>query len=398
MISVSNDFINAVSSQTRQFDARVTLNIPNYLNNQTYGNDKIIKFDTTEEFTTMSDTLPSDQCQITLDNRDGTFNFLNYNNMTQILAGKPTIYIELGLHTPYGSSTIEWVPAGYFFMDNFKLDPVVQTVTLIGHDWLSIMSNFDFPPSSFSNMNNLLYQVFQIVGCTNYSIDPAVTNAPYNTPKQTTQDMDCRQVLQHVGVATMCAVYQDRSGKMIIKPYPTLANNGYFSTYVSSQTQFWGYTTTQYNVYSEIDDDGGNRRIPLANMYEIPMIELQKSIYQIKVNVYSSGSVAHSNTYTNNALNGTNGVSFTIDNPLIDSDTVAQNVANFFFTESNYNANYTCQWRQNPSIQCGDIVLVDDGQTVGGVPQSSNKISRVIKQEFVYNGSLSGTSEVRGGA
>lgn len=599
MIPVSNYYKNTVGAQTRQFDARLTLNVPSYITNQQYLDDKIVRINVVEEFSTLSDSLPSDQCQITLDNRDGTFNFLSFSNMVQILASKPTMYVELGLNlnTPpqtltisfsgkisgstvengnihkrkdsstlpvpsgftfepptsdynnlryvdgtystesnaintdyslslfsfdiiraltdsygsgiwngktalsdkitiaqqyisqivfnwqgYGSSptgnkasfslwnantsswyrtvnhtngtvtklsqtlsqsdlttsidangfinvmaysdpsngtvnsiintdyvemviTIpalnydEWIPAGYFFMNNWKIDASMQTVTLIGNDWLTMMANTDFPPASFSNMNALLTQIFNLAGCTNYSIDPVITSAPFNTAKQTTQDMNCRQALQYVGIAAQCGVYQDRSGKMWVKAFSTLANSGSYSVYASSATRLWHNPTTQYNVYSEINDDGGNRRISLANMYELPQVELQNSIYQIKINVYSSGAVNHTNAYTNSALNGgTNGQSFTIDNPLIDTDSIAQSVANYYFAESNYNAVYTCQWRQNPSIQGGDIVIVDDGQAIGGVPQSSNKISRIIKQEFVYEGSLSGTSVALGGA
>jgi hypothetical protein len=401
MIPVSNDFKNAVTATSRQFDARLTLNVPGYITNGVYGDDVIINFNIVEEYTTLSDTLPSDQCTITLDNQYGTFNYLSYNNMTSILASTPTMFVELGLHLDINdpASAIEWIPAGYFFMDSWKMDPIMKTVTLIGHDWLTKISNYDFPPGTFTSMNDVVTKVFQIVGCSNYSIDPVVSSSIYNTSKITTQDMDCRQALQFVGIATNCAVYQDRYGKMMVKPFSTLLNNGVFSSYASTQSRLFGYATTQYNVYPEINDDGGNRRISMANMFEIPMIDLQLSIYQLKINVYSSGSVNHSPIYINPRMgNGSNGVAFTIDNPFIDSDTIAQKVADFYFAESNYNANYTCQWRQNPSIQCGDIVLVDDGQTVDGVVFASNKISRVTRQEFNYEGALSGTSEVRGGA
>jgi hypothetical protein len=397
-LAVSQDFKNNVYGQTRQFDGRFTFNVPGYINNQVYLDDRIMKFDIIEEFPSLADTLPSNQCSITLDNRDGTFNFLTFSNMTQILASQPTMKFEIGLHVPVSTKNpdgIEWLPLGYYFLDSWQSDWDVQTVSLIGHDWLTQLSNIPFNSATYSNMNALVTAIFNTAGITNYSIDSSLNN--FNTSKIVPKSYDCRTLLQSVGLATMCAVYQDRSGKMIVQPFPTLQSSGMFSAYTSSDNTLWHYPGS--NTYSEINDDSGNKHISLANMYVFPKVSLEKSIYQLKVNVYSNGAINHAKTYTNGALNGgINGFTFTIDNPLIDSDSMADSVSKWYINESNYNAVYSVDWRQNPSLQSGDMVLVDDGMPVGGqAGTTTDKVARVTKQEFVYQGYLQGTSECRGG-
>lgn len=184
---------------------------------------------------------------------------------------------------------------------------------------------------------------------------------------------------------------------MIVKPFPTLQTSGMFSGYVSSQNMLWHYAAP--STYSEINDDSGNKHISLGNMYTFPKVSLEKSIYELRINVYANGAINHTKVYTNGALNGgTNGVSFTIDNPLIDSDSNSDSIAAWYMNESNYNAVYTVDWRQNPSLESGDMILVDDGMPVGGVPgTTTDKVARITKQEFTYSGFLSGITECRGG-
>jgi hypothetical protein len=197
----------------------------------------------------------------------------------------------------------------------------------------------------------------------------------------------------------MSCVYQDRNGVMTIKPFATLDASLLYTNYVSSDRTLWGYpsgTATNYNVnYVENNTDGGMKYLSLDNMFEIPEITLDKSVYQVVVKVYATDGSSTDSTYTNTAIGGTNGQSFTIDNPLIDSTAKAQNVANWFIAESNYNAVYKANWRQNPCLVSTDVVMVESGFQSG----QSNvvKATRIYKQEYNYQGYLSGNTESRGG-
>jgi hypothetical protein len=127
-------------------------------------------------------------------------------------------------------------------------------------------------------------------------------------------------------------------------------------------------------------------------MYDVPEITLEKSIYQLVVKVYSTTPDVEPIEYlfTNNAIEGTNGISFEIDNPLITTFLWAQDIANWYFREINYNAFFVIPWRQNPVLECADVILVEDSF-------GSEKQSRIIRQEFIYEGYLEGITTSRGG-
>ena len=69
---------------------------------------------------------------------------------------------------------------------------------------------------------------------------------------------------------------------------------------------------------------------------------------------------------------------------------MADKVAEWFIREINYNAIYTINWRQNPALECADMILVEDSF-------DAEKQTRIIKQEFNYKGYLEGVTESRGG-
>lgn len=399
MIPVDIDFKNAIYAQTRQFDSRVTFNSPtNNIVNEIYLDDRIIEFNIVEEFQPLSTTIPANQCTLTMDNRDGKFNFLTFSNMVQILAPRPNLFFELGLYTATG---VQWIPAGYFILESWKIDSRVQTVTLFGHDFTTLFSDLPWKfQLNYSNMTAVFQDIFNQAGITNYNLDPIVAN--FNTAKviSTDTNIDLRRALQLAAIATTCAIYQDRTGKIWVKAYPTISNVAAWNLYpTASGTALFRSPTTQYVVASEINDDGGNRRINLKDSFEFPQVNLEKSIYKLIINIYTNGIKTDSKEYTNSQFTGNNnnGISFTIDDIFIDIEATAIQIKDLYMGETNFNAVYECDWRQNPSIEAGDVVLIEDGGNIGGQKQSSTKVTRIYRQEFIYRGDLSGHSQARGG-
>jgi hypothetical protein len=113
--------------------------------------------------------------------------------------------------------------------------------------------------------------------------------------------------------------------------------------------------------YSQINDGNGMRRLDINNMWTVPEISLDKSIYQVSVNVYSSNDVSSPHITNNTSIAGQNGESFTIDNPLINTSDRAEKVANWFIRESNFNVVYKSNWRGNPILENGDICIISNG-------------------------------------
>jgi hypothetical protein len=95
-------------------------------------------------------------------------------------------------------------------------------------------------------------------------------------------------------------------------------------------------------------------------------------------------------TYTLKDTKVRNGVTVKHENPLIISESHALDIAKWILRERALRALYEVNWRQNPALECGDIVLIEDSY-------GAKKQSRILKQTFEYASYLSGRTETRGG-
>jgi hypothetical protein len=388
MLSCSTDFENNIYANTRQLDARITFTING--TSTIYDDTYITKLTILEEMSTLNDSIPSNELQVTLDNTSGTFNFLNMSNMQQIIAQRPKIFVEMGLHIPAG---IEWHNMGVFYLDAWRNDVGALTVTLIAHDNFTMLDNIAYGGPGVG-ANKTLYDiaadVFKTAGITDCNIDNSLKN--YTTTTGFKETITCRVALQHIGMASMCAVYQDRYGIIQIAPFVSIGTGGSYSTYAGGYGLYSGFNPFNTGLYAQINDGNGMRRLDLDNMWTVPEIMLDKSIYQLIVKVYSSNSTSTDYTQINTNIAGTNGQSFTIDNPLINTTTLAQAVANWFMVESNFNVVYKTNWRGNPILEGADIVTVSNG-----IDLTYAKQARIYKQEIQYEGYLQCQTECRGG-
>ena len=60
------------------------------------------------------------------------------------------------------------------------------------------------------------------------------------------------------------------------------------------------------------------------------------------------------------------------------------------FREYSMIAQYTASWRQNPALECGNVVLMEDSF-------DNKKKARITKQEYNFAGYLDGITEAKGG-
>src|SRR5690606_4435466 len=93
-------------------------------------------------------------------------------------------------------------------------------------------------------------------------------------------------------------------------------------------------------------------------------------------------------TYTaTSSISG--GSTLKVENSLINSQSHAQEVAEWLLSESMKRALYDITWRQNPALEALDIVTVEDAY-------GANKPSRIISNEFEFAGYLSGKTKTKG--
>lgn len=377
--SASNGTIGS-SILTDYVELQITVN---QTTTRTFDDNTILMMDVVEEVSTLNDTIPSNQLSLQLDNTTGNFNFMTLSNMHTIIASRPKIDVELGVVLPDGVS-IEWIPVGTFYLDSWKNDVGGMSITFTAFDLMLLLSNISFSGGTYSTALSLAQAIFSTAGITAYNIDSTIDGISSST---VVASENCRDLLQDLAIASRCTVYQDRYGVIQIQRFATLDQSLQYTNFTTSQVSLFGYTKP--NNYNTLSADGGMRSIHFDSMYQIPEVSLDKSVYQLVINVYT-GTNYVSYTYTNNTIGGQNGQSFTLDIPLITSKAIADKVSDWFFNESNYNAVYVVDWRQNPVLMATDIVVVDDST-------QSAKQTRVYKQEFHYEGYLSGTTESRGG-
>ena len=130
--------------------------------------------------------------------------------------------------------------------------------------------------------------------------------------------------------------------------------------------------------------------IRLDNMYSYPKVKLDTEYNTVTVGVYSASSKkVTSYVSVNNIVNDATPIIYQVsDNPFITSSTVATNVGNYYLALLSRRELYNVEWRQNPALDIGDIVEVEDNFDVNG-----NVV--LTKQEYSYEGYLGGHTEGR---
>jgi hypothetical protein len=395
MLNPTPIYTEKVYATERQFNSRVF-----YTQNGVtteYGDDKIVRANLIEEMSILNESMPSDELNITMNNEDGDFDFLNLQNMQEILASKPTLRWELGLTTSEEPLEIEWFPMGTYTLIEYKNESGSMMVNMVARDVFDNLSNMNYENFSNDTLYNLAVDILTVAGITNYEIHSSLNNLT----GQFLERLDCRSALQHIGIASMSAVYEDRSGKFQIKPFDALDQSSNYLRYSGSGLMFSGSPF----AYPLLSTGGGMKYIDFDQMYDPPEITLEKSLYQLVIDVHDytlypddPGNPESTMSmkepipvaFTNSAINGQNGASFSIENPLIHDVDQAQKVADWFFREYNLNAIYRANWRQNPILETADVILMEDSF-------EAQKQTRIFRQEFIYEGYLQGITESRGG-
>lgn len=398
MQNVSTDFITNIYGDFRQVEARVTISMEAFGTNnpRIYDGDSIVSMKILEDVSTINESLPANEVQLTMDNSTGDFDILTFTNMAEILASKPTIFCELGLVLP--DSSIEWLPMGKFIITEWRNDVTTKVISFVAHDYFMLFGDTNYEPSGIRNLYDLAKDVLTQAGV---PAEDQIIDFDQLSPIETNgfmERLDCRTALQHIGICGIATVYQDRLGKVNIKPFQTILQTAKNLLYTRTQPSIIGGFAGN-DVYSVASTGSGLLYIDLDYMYDFPEITLERSPYQVAIKIYDPSIPSippdqeipePTEMVFRQGIIGTNGSSFTIDNPLINSAEIATKVINWYFSELNYNAIYRFNWRQNPALECTDVVLVEDAF-------QANKQTRIYRQEFNYQGFLEGNAESRGG-
>jgi hypothetical protein len=287
---------------------------------------------------------------------------------------------------------VEWVPMGTYFLTDWQNDVTSRIVSMTCHDYFQNLGDISYNPTATTNLGTLAQEVLAAGGVPSdkWLIDGSLYNITVN---KFPERLDCRTALQHIGIAARAAVFQDRDGNIVIKPFAAIDEITNYIVYPSTQPSLYGYLGP--NEYMTNSTAGGMKYIDFEQMYDAPQVSLQKSVYQLVVKIYNivnadGGLDASEQVYTNASIEGTSGESFTIDNPLVKDTSMANDIADWYIGESNFNATYSVNWRQNPVLECADLILVEDSF-------GAEKQTRITHNQFDYEGYLTGITESKGG-
>lgn len=315
-----------------------------------YSDSEIINMNILEELDTTSNTTTANEIKFTLDNQSKDFNILNPAGIYPYLQRKQKIKPYLGVVVT--DSLTEYLKMGVFYLNEWKSDEGTLTATFTARDLIDVVSDDDFPETSYTDktLKYILEDILADAGITEYSIDTAL-DAIIVTG--TVAKSKHREAIQVVALAGMAVAYCDRDGILQVKQLTTPAP----------------VDTIDYN-----------------NVYSPPQIILDKLINTINVKY---GALTYALIDPDKPTNEQT-LAVTVDNPLIGTLSHAQDVANWLLVEYKKRFIYEINWRMDPSLEPSDIVTIEDDF-------SEDKTARITRNEFQYNGALSGKTNGRGG-
>lgn len=343
-----------------------------------YQDDMLISLNIIEEMDVIGDTIPSNELTFTIDNSDRAFNILNPDGGYKYLRERQEVTAEIGLELVEGSDDYEFVPMGMFYLTEWKSDEGSLTTTFTARDVFDLLEQEEYTSVTNTNLYLLAQDILNKAGVKNYQIDARLKSIGTNGFKE---KLNSRTALQYVGIAGKSVVYQDRSGVVVVKQLELLTESTGYMNFAGFDT-FTGMTTL------EVDQDYDFKYITFDNTFSEPQIELDKLIRSLTVALDDDAEEGQEMNFINSAVK--TGDSLKLENPLINTVEHARQVAEWIINESNLRALYDINWRQNPALECGDAVLVEDGF-------GAKKKSRIIKQEFNFEGYLDGKTVTKGG-
>lgn len=340
-----------------------------------YKGDKLIKLNIIEEMNIISDKIPSSELKFIIDNSSKEFNILNPEGFYRFLKERQEVKAAIGV--AIAENEFEYIGMGKFYLTDWQSDEGALTTTLVARDIFELLDQKEYTSITNTNLYDLAEDILVKAGVENYYIDEELRSI--NTtgfPKKLT----ARKALQHIGIAGKAAVYQDRQGVLQIKQFKVLDERDTQYIYFAGPDMFTGM------IYPMVDEGYDMKNITFDNVYKEPQIKLDKLLYSLTMVI--NGAVKTETVFYNPGIK--EGSALKCDNPLINTVEHAQEIAEWIISEYNLRALYNINWRQNPCLECGDIVLVEDSF-------QAKKQSRITKQEFEYTGYLSGRTETKGG-
>lgn len=294
----------------------------------------------------LSAELPKAEIVFEIKNLNGEYNPDNPQGVYKYLVERQSVTARYGYRL---GGSVEWIKAGTFYLSEWDCPQNGITATFTARDALEYMNDL-YTGTSSGTLAQIATAALQQAelplmtdGTNPWVLDSSLSGITAASGADLSKNT-IAEVLQYVANAGCCVFYQDRDGRLNIKPLPT--------------------GTTDY-------------RIDQFNSYENAEISLTKQLKSVDVNDGQSIVTV-----------GTAGEVQTVDNPLVSAErapVVAQWVANYLKERRTLSGSF----RADPRLDALDRVTNEN--------QFSENVVLVTQIEYSYNGAFRGSYEARSG-
>ena len=390
-----------------------------------YEGNELINMSVLEECSPNSQEVTMNELRFTIENQDKRFNILNPTGVYDYLQRRQQIFAYNSLEI--STDTYEEIPLGVYYLDDWVSNEGTLTASFNANDVMSLLSESKYRKSIYADitLENLAIAVLADVGVTDYSIDSSLSSI---TVKGYMPILTHREALQMIAVAGECIIYSNRYGVLQIKPANAVAtgleidfDNVYNTPKITLDKLINTVEVNNYTYTSLASEKVYEGTVALTGTSDV-WLDYSKPATGVSYAVTGGATVNSATCYTNSALlnithTGNTTITLTgtelslsksvyqlkdgtapagekdytmkVDNTLINNTTVASDVATWILAEAKKRNIYDINWRQDPSIEAGDIVTIEDEFGL-------NYEARITKQEFNWNGALSGSSTGKG--
>jgi hypothetical protein len=317
-----------------------------------YTDTEIINLDVLEEIDLTSNTISSNEMSLTLNNQDKLFNIINPTGIYKYLERRQKFIPYYGLYI--NDEYTEYIPMGIYYLTEWSSDEGALTATFTARDVVDLLGESKLQQTTYTNksLKFIIDEIMSATGITDYTVDTALESILITG---TIEESTYREALQLVAFAGKCIVYPDRNGVLHIK---------------------------QLTASPSVDTIG------YSDIFNSPKITLDKLINTINIK-YNNKTQTYTLTDPDKPVSEPV-IEATVENPLIYTLAHAQDIAAWLLSEFKKRYLYEINWRMNPALQVGDVVTIQDDY-------SENKTAVITKNDFKYEGYLSGTSNAKGG-
>lgn len=393
-----------------------------------YDNSLIISSSLDTYVSQINEKVPQIDFSIQLDNHDGHFNIDNPESVVHFFESGQEMDVKYGYKLP-DSNNIEWITGGHLLCSSWEVNNTF--VTIRGEDVFRKMDSEYTKGVTLGGTSNrvtmyeLAERVLKEMKVSKYYLDPVLKS--YST-QNAIPKVKCKEALQMIANACRCTLLQARNGEIQIKFIPkplvhpinlTLTKSDMMSPLKTVKLEDVKEIIVPYHVYTPITsqeetlisenvqasvgkidtfyfDKPSHSRVCYLNNSSNNITIKDEGAYFITVEYKMNGSYPLFikgkrynvlTKYVTKTIN-TKGKTITWDNPLIDTEGKAMNIADWLGEYYKVNTEYEYDTRGNPELDTMDYIYQENDF-------QPNMIVNVCRHSINFNQFFSGKVTTR---